>query len=104
MDSSDLTQQTLPDHTIESVHDQAIQLFRFSAPTKKTKNSRHKQLSTLAEEKPENEIEGARKEERIRLAAKGVRQPVVGELTSSKLLQGLREPQRSKKSIFFLCC
>jgi hypothetical protein len=104
MDSSDITQQTLPDHTLESIHDQVIQLSRFSAPSKKTKSNRSRKLSTLAEEKLEKETDGARKEERIRLAAKGVRQPVIGELTSSKMLQGFREPPRSKKGVFFLCC
>lgn len=90
IDSADITLQTLPDQVLESPNDQVIRLSRFSAPSKKNKNKLHKQSSALDGEKIEKEADEAKKEERIRLAAKGVRQPVMGELSSSKILQGLR--------------
>lgn len=90
MDSADVTLQTLPDQVLESSHDQVIHLSRFSAPSKKNKNKPSRRPSALDGEKLEKEAEEAKKEERIRLAAKGVRQPVMGELSSSKILQGLR--------------
>lgn len=55
-------------------------------------------------EKAEKAESSGKIDERIRLAARGVRQPVMGELTSSKVLQELREGTRAKKAAFFLCC
>lgn len=90
IDSADLTLQTLPDQVLESPTDQVIHLSRFSAPSKKIKNKLSRRSSAVEGDKLEREAEEAKKEERIRLAAKGVRQPVMGELSSSKILQGLR--------------
>jgi hypothetical protein len=77
---------------------------RISVVTNKSKRSRPKRSQTIeAEEKPEraaNKID-----EKIRLAAKGVRKPIVGELPSNKILQEFRSGStRTKKGSFFLCC
>jgi hypothetical protein len=67
------------------------------------KSSRPKRKQSEGEEKGEKLSSSGKIDERIRLAAKGVRQPVMGELSSSKVLQELREGGRAKKA-FFLCC
>lgn len=50
----------------------------------------------------EEEVGGSVIDSKIRKAAKGLRQPILGELPSDKILQDYS--RREKKGAFFCCC